>query len=328
MRRGMTSKAAPGIVCIVVAMLMLSLQDSVIKWLGATYALHEIVLSRSVIAAALTLIVLAASSRMGDLRTRRWSLHLTRGLLLVATNSFFFLALVAMPLAEAVAMFFVAPLFITILSAVVLREPVGRRRLAAVLIGFAGIVIMVRPGSGLFGYTALSPVAAAATYAVMQILTRRLGATDSAAALAFYVQAVFIVVGIAMWLAVGDGRFAGSDDPSLDFLLRRWRMPTGVDLLLFGLVGLLIAVASVLLFQAYRITEAATIAPFEYIALPFATLWGFLIWGDVPDALALLGMTLIVGSGVFIVLRSEQLAASGAPAAEAKTSYGSDERAV
>jgi drug/metabolite transporter (DMT)-like permease len=305
--RRWSSGAAPGIVWIVAAMVMLSLQDSLVKLLGATYALHQIVLIRSLIAAVATLVVLAATARLALLRTRRWSLHLTRGLLLLVTNSAFFLALVAMPIAEAVAMFFVAPLFITLLSALLLGEPVGPRRLFAVLIGFAGVVIMVRPGSGLFGYVALLPIGAAATYAVMQIMTRRLGTTDSAATMACYIHVTFIVAGVAMGLAVGDGRFAGSDDPSLDFLLRSWRMPTGEDLPLFGLVGLLIAVASVLLSQAYRITEAATIAPFEYIALPFAAIWGFLFWGDVPDAIALLGMTLIVASGVFIVVRTERL---------------------
>ncbi len=308
MRRAiLSSKVAPGIACIVAAMMILSLQDSLVKWLGASYPLHQIVLTRSVIAATITLAVLAAMSRLGDLRTRRWSLHLTRGLLLVVTNSAFFLALVAMPIAEATAMFFVAPLFITLLSALMLREPVGIRRLAAVLAGFAGVVIVVRPGSGLFGYVALLPVGAAATYAFMQILTRRLGTTDSAAAMAFYVQVLFIVASIAMGLAVGDGRFAGSDDPSLNFLLRAWRVPGRDDLPLFGLVGLLIAAASVLLSQAYRTTEAATVAPFEYIALLSATLWGFLFWGDVPDATALFGMILIVGSGVFVILRTEQL---------------------
>jgi drug/metabolite transporter (DMT)-like permease len=305
--RRWSSGAAPGIVWIVAAMVMLSLQDSLVKLLGATYALHQIVLIRSLIAAVATLVVLAATARLALLRTRRWSLHLTRGLLLLVTNSAFFLALVAMPIAEAVAMFFVAPLFITLLSALLLGEPVGPRRLFAVLIGFAGVVIMVRPGSGLFGYVALLPVGAAATYAVMQIMTRRLGTTDSAATMACYIHVTFIVAGVAMGLAVGDGRFAGSDDPSLDFLLRSWRMPTGEDLPLFGLVGLLIAVASVLLSQAYRITEAATIAPFEYIALPLSAIWGFLFWGDVPDAIALLGMTLIVASGVFIVVRTERL---------------------
>jgi drug/metabolite transporter (DMT)-like permease len=305
--RRWSSGAAPGIACIILAMMLLSLQDSLIKWLGATYALHQIVLTRSVIAAVVTLVVLAATARLDLLRTRRWSLHLTRGLLLVASNSAFFLGLIAMPIAEAVAMFFVAPLFITLLSALALREPVGPRRLAAVLVGFAGVVIVVRPGSGLFGYVALLPVGAAATYAIMQVMTRRLGATDSAAAMAFSVQLVFMAAGIAMGLAVGDGRFAGSDDPSLDFLLRPWRLPTAEDMPLFGLVGLLIAAASVLLFQAYRITEAATIAPFEYIALPFAAVWGLLFWGDVPDAIAIVGMGLIVGSGVFIVVRTERL---------------------
>jgi drug/metabolite transporter (DMT)-like permease len=305
--RRWTSGAAQGIVCIVAAMLMLSLQDSLIKWLGATYPLHQIVLTRSVIAAAVTLLVVAATARLALLRTRRWSLHLIRGLLLVASNSAFFLGLIAMPIAEAVAMFFVAPLFITLLSVLLLAEPVGPRRIAATLIGFAGVVIVVRPGSGLFGYTALLPVGAAATYAIMQILTRRLGTTDSAAAMAFSVQIVFMVASIAVGLAVGDGRFAGGDDPSLDFLLRAWRMPAPGDVPLFALVGLLIAAASVLLYQAYRVTEAAMIAPFEYIALPFAAIWGFLLWGDVPDAIATLGMGLIVGSGVFIVVRTERL---------------------
>jgi S-adenosylmethionine uptake transporter len=305
--RRWSSGAAPGIAYIIAAMMMLSLQDSLIKWLGATYALHQIVLTRSLIATAVTVLVLAATARLTLLRTQRWTLHLIRGLLLVASNSFFFLGLIAMPIAEAVAMFFVAPLFITLLSALLLGEPVGPRRLAATLIGFAGVVIVVRPGSGLFGFTALLPVGAAATYAIMQIMTRRLGATDSAAAMAFSVQVVFMVVSIAVGLSVGDGRFAGSDDPSLDFLLRTWRVPTAEDAPLFALVGLLIAAASILLFQAYRTTEAATIAPFEYIALPFAAIWGFLFWGDVPDAIAILGMGLIVGSGVFIVVRTERL---------------------
>jgi S-adenosylmethionine uptake transporter len=305
--RRWSSGAAPGIACIVAAMMMLSLQDSIVKWLGATYALHQIVLIRSLIAASLTLVALAAAGRLALLRTQRWTLHLARGGLMLVTNSAFFLALVAMPIAEAVAMFFVAPLFITLLSALMLGERVGPRRLFAVLIGFAGVLIVVRPGSGLFGYVALLPVGSAATYAIMQIMTRRLGVTDSAATMAFWAQTIFIVAGIAMGLAVGDGRFAGSDDPSLDFLLRTWRVPTAEDAPLFALVGLLIAAASILLFQAYRTTEAATIAPFEYIALPFAAIWGFLFWGDVPDAIAILGMGLIVGSGVFIVVRTERL---------------------
>ena len=193
-----SSSTAPGIACIVAAMMMLSLQDSLVKWLGATYPLHQIVLTRSLIASVVTLIVLAATARLALLRTRRWSLHLTRGLLLVITNSAFFLALVAMPIAEAVAMFFVAPLFITLLSALLLGERVGPRRLVAVLVGFAGVVIVVRPGSGLFGYVALLPVGAAATYAVMQIMTRRLGATDSAAAMAFSVQLVFMAAALSV----------------------------------------------------------------------------------------------------------------------------------
>lgn len=309
LRRIAASRTASGIACVVAAMLALSIQDSLVKWLGATFPLHQIILTRSLIAAGIILIALGARSKLPTLRTRRWRLHLARGLLLVVANSAFFLALAAMPLAEAVAAFFVAPLFITVLSAVMLREPIGPRRIAAVLVGFAGVVVMVRPGSGVFGPIALLPVAAAAAYATMQIITRRLGATDGAASMAFYVHATFIVASVSMGLAVGDGRFAGTGDPSLEFLLRSWRVPTDGDALLLGLVGLLITAASLLLAQAYRITEPATLAPFEYIALPLSVLWGFLLWGDVPDALALVGMALIVASGVFVVVRTERLRA-------------------
>lgn len=298
---------ASGIGCVLVSMVALSLQDSLIKWLGATYPLHEIVLGRALVALGVIVSVLWATSGLHRLRTHRLGLHLARGGLLVAANSAFFLGLIAMPVAEATAIFFVAPLFITMLSVVVLGEPVGPRRLLAVVVGFAGVLVMVRPGSGALGHAALLPVFAALAYATMQILTRRLGVTDGAAAMAFYVHLSFVVAGVAMGLAVGHGRFAGSGDPSLEFLLRPWHLPAGSDLALVLVIGLLVAGASLLLSQAYRITEATTLAPFEYVALPLTALWGFLLWGEVPDAVALLGMGMIVASGLVVIRRSRRL---------------------
>lgn len=307
MHRGLPPHAVSGIACVVGSMVLLSLQDTVVKWLGATYPLHQIVLTRALITTGLILVALTATGRLGDLRIRRPSLHLARGLLMVLANSMFFCALITMPIAEAVALFFVAPLFITVLSATVLGETVGPRRWVAVVAGFAGVVVMVRPGSGAFTLIALLPVGAAATYAIFQTLTRHIGTTDSLAALSFYVHATFVVAALIMGIAVGDGRFAGSGDPSIEFLLRAWRMPTGEGALLLVLVGFLITTATLLLTQAYRTTEPATIAPFEYVALPLSALWGYLIFQEVPDAIALLGMVLIVGSGVFIILRTERL---------------------
>jgi S-adenosylmethionine uptake transporter len=304
MRAAIRSSAqVQGVLCIVLGMVVLSLQDSLIKWMSGDYPLHQIVFSRSCIAILVTAYIARLEGGLALLRTRRLALHLARGLLLVAANICYFLALAAMPLAEAAAIFFVAPLFITLLSVPFLGERVGPWRWAAVFAGMAGVVVMLRPGDGLLEIAALLPIGAALTYAVMQMITRRLGVTDRASALTFYVHSCFIVVSAAFGLIAGDGRFAGNGHPSLEFLLRAWTWPTGFDAFLMLLCGLLIGIAGYLLSQAYRIAEANLLAPFEYTALPFAVLWGVLWWGDWPDATALLGIALIAGSGLFVFYR-------------------------
>ncbi len=240
---------------------------------------------------------------LGLLRTRRLPLHLARGLLLVIANVCYFLALAALPLAETAAIFFVAPLFITMLSVPFLGERVGPWRWAAVIMGLAGVVVMLRPGDGLVEIVALLPIVAALAYAIMQILTRRLGVTDRASALAFYVQLCFIVVSATFGLIAGDGRFAGGGHPSMEFLLRAWAWPSAIDALLILTCGILIGTAAYLLSQAYRIAEANLLAPFEYTAMPLAVLWGVLWWGEWPDATAFLGIALIVGAGLLVFYR-------------------------
>jgi S-adenosylmethionine uptake transporter len=298
-----SSAAVQGVLCIVLGMVVLSLQDSLIKWMSGDYPLHQIVFSRSAVAILVTAYIARLEGGLGLLRTRRLALHLARGLLLVAANICYFLALAAMPLAEAAAIFFVAPLFITLLSVPFLGERVGPWRWAAVFAGMAGVAVMLRPGDGVLEIAALLPIGAALTYAVMQMITRRLGVTDRASALAFYVQSCFIVVSAVFGLIAGDGRFAGNGHPSLEFLLRAWAWPSGFDAFLMLACGLLIGIAGYLLSQAYRIAEANLLAPFEYTALPFAVLWGVLWWGDWPDATALLGIALIAGSGLFVFYR-------------------------
>lgn len=302
-------RPAEGIGFILLGMTVITMHDAAIKALSDSYPLHQLVLIRSVIGIALTLALLAAAGGLARLRTSRPGLHLLRGLLMVAANMCLFAGLAAMPLAEATALFFVAPLLITLLSMPLLGERVGPRRLAAVAAGFVGVLIMVRPWQGGDGRevglaVALLPVLGAAAYALFQILTRRLGAETGGTVLAAHVQAVFIVVSLLFCLAVGDGRFAPADgNPSLTFLLRAWVWPDPGDWPLLAALGAMAGVIGVTLSHAYRLADAAAVAPFEYVALPLAVLWGWLVFGELPDPGAALGMALIAASGLFVFLR-------------------------
>jgi len=292
-----------GIFCIVGAALFLTANDSIIKWLSPSYPLHEIVLVRAVVALVLTLLFVQLEGGLHLLRTRRPALHFLRGLLIVIANMAFFLALASMPLAEATALFFVNPLFIMLLSVPILGERVGLKRWLAMLAGLAGVVIMLRPGFGVGNWVTLLPLVAALTYASMQMLTRRLGVIDKASTLAFYIQLTFVLISAAIGLAVGDGHYDDGQNTTLEFLFRAWTWPTLSDAGLMALCGCLVAAGGYLLSQAYRISEASVVAPFEYTSLPLALFWGLLIWGDLPDVIAFLGISLIVGSGLFVFYR-------------------------
>ncbi|MBT8476530.1 MAG: DMT family transporter [Alphaproteobacteria bacterium] len=317
---------AIGITLIVLVMVFLTINDTGVKWLSNDYPLHQIVFIRSSIGICITIVLLQFEGGWGKLRTARPGLHVIRALLLVLANILFFAGLATLPLAEATALFFIAPLCITLLSMPLLGAPVGPRRFFAVLVGFAGVVMMTRPVGGAADAPPLwalaLPVAAALCYALMQILTRKLGANSPASALSFYIQAAFILTGIGFFLAAGDGRFAvGVENASLQFLFRAWIVPPVGDWWILGGLGVIIGVMGYCLAQAYRLGEPSVIAPFEYVALPFAVLWGFLIWGDLPDAWATAGIVMIVGSGVYVFVRERRVSTPDAALSKSPTPH-------
>ncbi|HEV8035306.1 DMT family transporter, partial [Yoonia sp.] len=236
-------------------------------------------------------------------RTKRLKMHILRGLCVVFANMTFFLGLAAMPLADAVAIFFVSPLVITLFSVVFLGELVGPRRWAAIAVGLIGVLVMMRPGTAAFQVASLLPLAAAVCYAGLHILTRRIGGTESAATMAFYIQVVFLFVGVSFGLIAGDGRFGDQSDLSLAFLFRAWSWPAVADLPIFLVIGVGTAVAGYLISQAYRVAEASYVAPFEYLALPMAVVWGIVVFDEFPDVWDFVGMALILGAGLFMVWR-------------------------
>ncbi len=293
-----------GISSAIGASFFFSFNDMAIKFISADYALHQVVLIRSLIGMVVLLVIIVPlDGGYSVLRTKRLKMHLLRGMCVVVANMTFFLALAAMPLADAVAIFFIAPMLITVFSVIFLGETVGPQRWIAVVMGFAGVVVMMRPGSDSFQVVALLPLVSATFYAGLHILTRKIGGTERASTMTFYIIITFIIVSALMGLVVGDGRFAGTGDASLEFLLRAWVWPAPSDYLILLGIGVGSTFAGYLISQAYRLCEAGLAAPFEYTALVLAIFWGVMVFGEWPDATAWVGVSLIVGAGLFMLWR-------------------------
>lgn len=310
--------AGLGILCVLIGVFCISINDMLIKELSGSYPLHQIVFARSGIGILISLIIVQYEGGLGILRTNTPWQHALRGILIVIANMTFFVGLAVLPLADVTALFFVAPLFITLLSIPILGERVGVLRLSAVAVGFAGVVIMQRPWAdadtlNVSRIVLLLPVLSALTYALNQILTRKLGVTSKASAMAVYIQATFIIVSLGFFLVAGDGRYAeGATNGSVIFLLRAWVWPQDTDIWIFFGLGLNAAIIGYCLSQAYRLADAATVSPFEYVGLPLAVFWGWAVFGDVPVLEVWIGILLILGAGLFVFLRERQKARGGA----------------
>lgn len=284
--------------------LVLSVNDVAIKFLSGDYALHQVILIRALVGLAfLFAFIRLSGTGYRQLITHRPKDHLIRVSIVMVSNVTYFLGLAAMPLADAVAVAFVSPLLVTLLSVLVLGETVGPRRWAAVGVGMLGVLVMLRPGTGVIQPAAILVLISAFCYASSHMMTRRMRGTESAITLNFYVQCGFVLVSLAMGLTVGDGRFAGSSDASLAFLFRPWVWPPVDDWPAFVATGLAVGIGGLMMSQAYRLSEAALVAPFEYVGMPMAIFWGVVMFGTWPDATAWAGIALICGAGLYTLWR-------------------------
>lgn len=260
----------------------LSTMDAIAKWLGQDYTLTQLVFFRGVFGLPPVLLLAYMTGGMVTLRTRRWRVHLFRGLVMTASVYAFFAGLRHLPLADAWAVVFTAPLIITALSPLVLGESVGWRRWTAVLTGFAGVLLIVRPGLAAFQPASLYILVAAAAYAVNFLLSRKYAAEDGTALNVLFITATSLVVATVL-------------------LPGQWHAPAdGLTWSLFALMGTLGGVAMIFLTQAFRVAPAPVVAPFDYSAMIWAILWGWMIWHDWPDAATLAGAVLIVGAGIYV----------------------------
>lgn len=301
-------RTALGAISALIAVTCFSINDASIKFLSGDYALHQIVLIRSLLAFILLLAVIVPLERgFGAFRTKRMGMHLLRGFCVVFANMTFFLGLSVLPLADAVAVFFISPLIITAMSVIFLGEKAGPRRWLALVVGMIGVLIMLRPGTGSFQPALLLPVAAAFAYAALHVLTRKIGSTESAATMSFYIQLTFIAVSGIIGLGLGHGQYSGQGGELFEFVLRPWSWPAIYDWPVLALLGVSSAMGGYFISQAYRIAEASVIAPLEYLAMPAAVIFGVIVFGEWPDLVAWMGIVLIAGAGLFVAWREAQL---------------------
>ena len=292
-------------------MLCISINDLFVKQFSKNYPLHEIIFIRSLIAILFTLLLVKSEGGLKILKTQQPIQHALRAVAIFLCNMIFFSAIATLPLATATALFFVAPIFITLLSIPLLGEKVGIRRLLAVITGFLGVFIMMKPNtwsmSDIPPFIYFLPVIAAVLYALMQIMTRKLSKSSKPAALAFYIQLTFVIFSLIFGLIFGDGKLADvSANPSLQFILKGWTFPKTSDLPYFVALGFLAAGVSYFMSKAYSTAAAASVAPFEYVLLPLSIFWGWTFFGDIPDLYILTGIIFVVGSGLYVLIREKK----------------------
>ncbi|HJT11184.1 MAG TPA: DMT family transporter [Dongiaceae bacterium] len=280
-------------------------QDWIIKLLSGDYPVHQAIAIRGVVAVLILLAYIALDGKIESLRSKRMGLLIVRGLVLMMAYTTYYLAFPSMPLANIVALWFTVPLFVTALAGPFLGEKVGVRRWAAAIVGFAGVLIIVRPLADSFSLASLLPIASALTYSISALMARRMGETESAPVMSFYQNLVYLLVALVMAAIFGSGGFEGTSDPSLEFLVRGWVTPSWIDLALLAACGVIASIATVLLTQAYRMAEANFVACFEYSAIIWATLGGYLFWREVPDVYFVVGAALIVVAGLYVLFRTQ-----------------------
>lgn len=300
------SSNVKGISFLVLAALIISLQNIAVKWIGGSYSVLQIVALRSLVALPVTLLFFRLEGRRGLPTTKQHRFQYLRGAFLFLSYTTFMMGLAALPLADLEAIRFSAPLMITLLSVVVLGEKVGPHRWLALVVGFIGVLFIVNPGSAAFNLGSIFILISVLFYALTVMLTRKLQTTDSSATMAYYSSLVYLVAAFVLApLAVVVGEMPDAH-PSIAFLFRAWTMPTLLDGLIISGLGLIWAGWTYFMARAYSLAQASVIAPFEYVSLPINVMWGFVIWQEIPTWMTWVGAFLTLFSGMYVLYRERK----------------------
>jgi len=278
--------ALSGIGLVLMAFALFSTMDTMAKWLTGGYPLAQIVLTNALFSQTTMLLILPLFGGRRALRTRRPGLHLLRGAITVCGAFGVFFAFNRMPMADVYAIIFAAPFMITALSVPMLGESVGWRRWAAIVAGFIGVLVMLRPGGGIIDFGALGALAAALGHAVSMLIVRRMGGEDPGVTFAFYSNISALSISGTVLLASGG-----------------FVPPAPSDLLLFAGCGITGGLGLVCITTGFSRAPAAVLAPFQYSQMLWGVTYGYLVFGDRPDAWLAVGGGIVIGSGFYLLHR-------------------------
>lgn len=276
-----------GIVLMCVGVACLSTNDAIAKTLTDRYSPLQILFMRNLTALPFTILIALMIEGATALRSHRPLAHVVRGALWVGATMMFFTSFMYLGLAEATALIFVAPFFITLISALFLGEEVGWCRWLAVLTGFVGVLMIIRPGGAAFQLISLLPVATAFVYALLMLSARWVDPRESVWTLLIYLTGAGTLLSAAI----------------VPFV---WVPVQAQDLWLFVGIAIFGTAGMTMMTQAFRLAPAVLIAPLDYTGLLWATLFGWLIWRESLDAMAMAGAALIIASGVVTILREKR----------------------
>lgn len=264
--------------------ILLTLNDALIKSLALGYPVGQLLFVRGFFMLPWILILAYRAGGPRSLRVINVKGQAWRGICVICGSFLFVSGLRYLPLADAVAIAFTGPLFVTAMAPYALGEKVGWRRRGAVLAGFLGVVIMARPGGGELQWAVLLPLGAALCGGVRDLITRRISRSETTVAMLLVTTSVVMLAGLA----------------TAPFGWAPLHLP---DLWIFASSGVLVAGAHYLMIEAFRHAEAALVAPFKYTTMIWAVLFGFLFFGDLPDAWTIAGAAVVVLAGLYILRR-------------------------
>jgi drug/metabolite transporter (DMT)-like permease len=287
-----------GIASLCAGSLVFSLQDTVIKQISGDHAVTLALVVRAVVAFPILVFLVYRNAGVAALDTPKWSILCLRGAILLVAYTSYFMAFPALPLAEAVALYFMVPVFVTLMSGPMLGERVGAFAWAAVAVGLVGVAAILKPGFGLFDPAALLSLISAATYALAMVLTRKYSPDVPSSVITFYGNFVYFLIPFVAAGLIMAFDLQPPGHPSLDFLLRQWATPSWHDLGLMASCGVIAAFGSLFLSHAYRVGQNSVVTPFEYTGMIWAVVFGFLFFGEVPAWTTFLGMGFIALSGI------------------------------